>query len=64
MGIKSILAKPFASYIHKKTQKWALNAGPTQEKVFLYLLKEAAQTQFGKDHNFSEISSYEDFKKN
>lgn len=63
MGIKSILAKPFASYIHKKTQKWALNAGPTQEKVFKYLLKEAAQTAYGKDHKFSEISSYNEFKK-
>lgn len=35
----------------------------TQQKVFDELLQKAAQTQFGKDHNFEQIRSHEDFVK-
>ena len=35
----------------------------TQQKVFQNLLASAKETQFGKDHNFSEIKSFEDFAK-
>ncbi|PCH76743.1 MAG: hypothetical protein COB98_05425 [Flavobacteriaceae bacterium] len=62
MKIKSILAKPFAKRIAKKTLKWALKPEETQEKVFLNLVKEAKNTAFGKDHNFKDIKTYADFK--
>lgn len=64
MGFKSFLSKPFAKYIVKKQKKWAANPGETQRNVFLSIIAEAANTKFGKDHNFSSIKSYEDFKKN
>ena len=35
-----------------------------QEKIMHELVSKAANTQFGKDHHFSEIKNYEDFKKN
>ena len=61
MSIKSILAKQFAKKIHKKTQKWAQNPIETQEKVFQDLIRQAENTQFGKDHHFNQIKNVEDF---
>ena len=63
MSVKSFAAKIFASYIHNKTQKWASNPVGTQQKVFQKLLEDAKETEFGKDHDFSAITSHEDFVK-
>ena len=63
MSVKSIAAKIFAYVVHKKTQKWVQNPMETQQKVFQNLLASAKETQFGKDHNFYEIKSFEDFAK-
>lgn len=64
MSIKTIAAKLFAKYTHNKTQKWAKNPLKTQEKVFNELIRKAKSTQFGKDHNFEHIKTYNDFQKN
>jgi hypothetical protein len=64
MGIRSILAKPFAAYIASQTKKWSLDAATYQHSIFNYLLREGRQTTFGRDHNFSSIKNYEDFKRN
>ena len=61
MSVKAFAAKLFAKRIHAKTQKWANNPVETQQKVFEELIKEATQTQFGKDHDFSSIKSHSDF---
>ena len=61
MSVKAFAAKLFAKRIHAKTQKWANNPVETQQKVFEALIKEAALTQFGKDHNFSAIKTFSDF---
>lgn len=63
MSIKAIAAKLFAQHIHKKTQAWANNPIGTQQVVFEQLIKEAQQTQFGKDHHFDQIKSTTDFAK-
>ncbi|MFC6097397.1 GH3 auxin-responsive promoter family protein [Flavobacterium qiangtangense] len=63
MSIKAFLAKQFAKKIYDKTQKWAKNPIETQEKVFKSLIQDAQETQFGKDHNFSQIKSFSDFAK-
>ena len=62
MGLKSLLAKPFADYIAKRVYDAAKNAVANQEKIMMELLHTAAQTQFGKDHHFSNVRNYEDFK--
>lgn len=64
MGIRSLLGKPFAKYIASQTTKWASRPKESQEEVFTNLIKNGAKTIFGKDHNFSSIKSYEDFKRN
>jgi hypothetical protein len=63
MNIKAALAKQFAFVIYKKTQKWAKNPVHTQEKVFQDLIRQAAGTQFGRDHNFNSIKTVQDFAK-
>jgi hypothetical protein len=62
MGIKSIFAVPIAKRIQKRIYKWASQPGKTQQKVFKKLITQAKHTSFGKDHNFSAIFSYQDFK--
>ena len=64
MKIKSLLAKPFANYIHKQIKKGMTTAVADQEQIMHSLIKTAAKTQFGKDHSFSEIKTYTDFANN
>lgn len=63
MGLKAILAKPFAAYIASKVKKEAQQALQMQEKIFHQLLRKSEQTVFGKDHSFASIDSYDLFKK-
>ena len=62
MGFKSTIIKPVAKYIAKSIQQWSSDAIAAQDKVFQSLIKGGAATQFGKDHHFLSIQSYEDFK--
>jgi len=64
MGLKSLLSLPFAKQIVKKNSKWKKNAVKVQNTLLLSLVSQAKNTKFGKDHNFSEISNYSDWKKN
>lgn len=63
MSIKSIAARLFARQVVKKTQAWASNPVTTQNKVFQELIRQAKDTQFGKDHHFAQIQSPADFAK-
>ncbi|HEX8462565.1 MAG TPA: GH3 auxin-responsive promoter family protein [Segetibacter sp.] len=62
MSLKSFLAKPFATFIYKKIRKEAHTAVADQAAIFASLLQSARHTEFGKDHFFAEIKTYEDFK--
>ncbi|MEJ5996224.1 GH3 auxin-responsive promoter family protein [Pedobacter sp. Du54] len=64
MGLKAALSKPFAAWVVKKIDKWKYNAVNAQQKTFKSLIKSAKNTAFGKDHRFSNILSYDDFKAN
>ncbi len=64
MSLKSFAAKIFASIIDKKTQKWVNNPVEVQQKVFESLVSQAKDTEFGKDHKFSQIKDYTDFTAN
>jgi hypothetical protein len=63
MKIKSFLAKPFASYIYKQIKKGMETAVEDQQAIFTQLIKDAAKTEFGKEHGFADIKTYEDFVK-
>lgn len=62
MGIKSVLAKPLASYVAKSIEKQKFNALEDQQKIFLSLISHAQVTEFGKEHYFNQINAHEEFK--
>jgi GH3 auxin-responsive promoter len=64
MKLKSLLAKPFAIYIHKQIKKNMANALADQEHIFANIIKTASKTIFGTDHNFGTIKTHEDFVAN
>lgn len=61
MKLKSLLAKPFAIYIHKQIKKSIGTAVEDQDKIFASIIKSAAKTVFGIDHSFTEIKTHEDY---
>lgn len=61
MSIKTFAAKIFAKKIHLKNQHWIDNPVVTQKKVFHELIAQAKDTQFGQDHDFKNITTFEEF---
>lgn len=62
MGIKAWLSKVIAARTVKNMAHWKNNALAAQEKIFHHLIQKAQYTAFGKDHQFQNIDSYQDFK--
>lgn len=62
MNIKSILARPFAGYVYSKIKKGMETAIQDQEAILKELIKTGRKTEFGKDHQFDNINTYEEFK--
>jgi len=62
MNIKSLLARPFAGFIYNKIKKEAKTAVEDQEAILHSLIKDARNTEFGKEHDFNKITTYEEFK--
>ncbi|MFM8913312.1 MAG: GH3 auxin-responsive promoter family protein [Flammeovirgaceae bacterium] len=63
MGVRSLLAKPFAAYIDRQTKEWSSKPALYQRQVFQSLIVGARSTQFGIDHGFADITTHEEFKK-
>ena len=63
MTLKSFFGYYFAKYIVKKNNAWVNAAVSTQNKQRKFILDNAKNTKFGKDHGFSKILSYADWKK-
>lgn len=63
MGIKAALSIPFASYIYKKVENARKNALDRQSQVLTMLVAQAKNTRFGREHHFSMITNYADFKR-
>lgn len=61
MSLKQFIAKKWAKRAVKETQKWANNPIEMQQKVLEELVHRAKNTEFGKDHDFDHINTYEDF---
>jgi hypothetical protein len=62
MKIKSILAKPFASYISKSIQKGKKTALEDQEKILKSLINIGRNTEIGKSSGLSMVNNYEEFR--
>lgn len=63
MGVKALLSKPLAAFVHKKHQNWIQHPVAAQQAVFEYILNKAKLTRFGRDHGFSSIKSHADYVK-
>ncbi|MBR76729.1 MAG: hypothetical protein CMD36_02260 [Flavobacteriales bacterium] len=63
MTLKSFFGYYFAKYIVKKNNTWINAAVSTQNKQRKFILDNAKNTKFGKDHGFSKILNYTDWKK-
>ncbi|MEM9990415.1 MAG: GH3 auxin-responsive promoter family protein [Bacteroidota bacterium] len=61
MGFKSTIVRPFAQYIAYETNKWRKNGVWYQEKMLQQLVQAAKHTAFGKDHDFANIRTHQDF---
>src|SRR3954470_15126694 len=61
MNLKSLLTRPFANFIYNRISKGMETAVADQQNIFKSLIKSAKNTQFGKDHHFETIQTYEDF---
>lgn len=62
MGLKSVLSKVFAAWVLNRIDKWKYRAVEVQERTLKKLIHEARQTAFGRDHHFTAIKNYGDFK--
>jgi hypothetical protein len=63
MGIKSFVAKYYAAFLVGKLRKAVSFPEKAQKKVFDQLISAGKKTLFGKDHNFGQIATYSDFKR-
>ncbi len=63
MSIKTFIVRKAAAYIAKNILKWKKTAIKDQQAIMLELVKQAQHTVFGKDHKFSKIKTYEEYKK-
>jgi len=59
----SLISKPIAAFTAWQLQRDSSHGVAAQQRIFNTLLKRGTNTSFGKDHHFSKVHSYEDFKK-
>jgi len=63
MGLKAVLSKIFAGVVNRQLNNIRNNAVELQQKTFTKLVSDARGTVFGKEHQFENIRTYDDFKK-
>ena len=61
MNPTKLLNKFYFARRQKAIQKYASHAKDIQNGVMAYLVEKAKETEWGKEHHFDAIQSYEDF---
>ncbi len=64
MSMKPKIVKIASGFYVKKIKKWSSDPIEIQKQILNNLISQAEKTLFGEDHEFSNIKSYEDFKRN
>ena len=59
--LKEHIAKIFAQAVVCRTRKWSSRPFETQKKVFHKLIRKGENTVFGKEHNFKNVFTHQDF---
>jgi len=60
--MKSLLIRPYAKYIKRQVRRERRSVHEDQKRIFKTLIEKGRKTQFGKDHDFENIKTEEDFK--
>ena len=60
--MKTIIAILYAHLVKRKNKKWIDNPIKWQTNTFKKLIKNVPKTEFGKNHDFQNIKSYEQYK--
>ncbi len=61
MSVKSTISKAFAGWVIKNQTNDAMQSLEKQQAVLESLLEKASNTAFGKDHNFNQIATHNEF---
>lgn len=64
MGIITNVVRKIAVRVHKQIEFMAAHPHKFQQSILTNNIKKGKATIFGKEHNFADINSYEDYKKN
>lgn len=62
MNLKSLLARPFAGYIHRQLERSKEQAVADQERIWKSLMAVLSKTEFGKDHHIQSVSNVQEFR--
>lgn len=62
MGFRSFIGMQLARMIEGRVRSMAAQAKQSQQQIFQELLSRGASTRFGRDHAFSKIKTYSDWK--
>ena len=63
MGFKAFFGRQYAKIVRRVVDKWKYNASGSQQRILEDIVKKAANTTFGREHDFSSIKTYNDYKK-
>lgn len=55
MGLKSLLAKPFAALEQRRMQRWFRDPYSAQDRVFRELMDKGRDTAFGREHGLDQV---------
>ncbi len=64
MNTTGFLNKIYFSKRQKALEKYATRAKDIQLKIFRHLIRQGKKTQWGAEHDYASINSYEQFRKN
>jgi len=62
--MKTIIAFLYAHLVKRRNKKWIKNPIEWQTNTLKKLIKNAVKTEFGKNHDFENIHSYEQYREN
>lgn len=62
MGLLSFISRQLAAIAAVRLRAWSRQGVASQERIFQELIRKGRKTAFGRDHDFTFIQTYQDFK--
>ena len=64
MNLTSIVNKLYFQPRHRELERYTHGGDAIQDKILRYLVEQGKDTEYGRNHLFSTIHSYDDFAQN